>query len=355
MISEIILDQVAKTIKYVRPAPLRSAGALAEEVYRQMQYEFLPVPLVTLQSPAPQIMAGVWSILRETLLAGSADRTLKETVAAVVSKTNECPYCIESHAIMLHAAADHDTASAIMQGAPERIQDQRLRAAVAWMQAHQTAGAPLLLPSPFSQADLPEIIGTAVAFHYINRMVNVFLGETLLPLPQVLKTPTHRLYAALEGQRVVTSLRAGASLRLLPDAPLPDDLAWAAGSPAVAGAFARFARVVDEAGSAALPDAVRTLVYERIHAWDGHPVSLGRHWVEDAIGPLAPAQRASARLALLSALASYQVDQSVIDQFRAAHPTDTELIAVTAWASFTAARRAGEWLWEPSALMETLS
>ena len=50
---------------------------------------------------------------------------------------------------------------------------------------------------------------------------------------------------------------------------------------------------------------------------------------------------------LLTALASYQVDSDIVDAFRAqssASRADADLIAATAWASLTAARRAGEWL-----------
>jgi hypothetical protein len=50
---------------------------------------------------------------------------------------------------------------------------------------------------------------------------------------------------------------------------------------------------------------------------------------------------------LLTALASYQVDASVVEDFRLRYPDDAQLIATTAWASFTAARRASVWFVEP--------
>jgi hypothetical protein len=57
-------------------------------------------------------------------------------------------------------------------------------------------------------------------------------------------------------------------------------------------------------------------------------------------------------LTLLTALASYQVDKSIVEDFRSHYPEDAQLIAATAWASFTAARRVGVWLAEPFALFE---
>ncbi len=59
------------------------------------------------------------------------------------------------------------------------------------------------------------------------------------------------------------------------------------------------------------------------------------------------AHRAAARLTLLTALASYQVDSSIVEDFQLQYPDDAQLIAATAWASFTAARRVGLWLAQP--------
>ena len=56
--------------RYVKPVPYSSATRLTADVYRQMQADFLPIPLLTLHSPAPEVLAGVWSMLREALLAG---------------------------------------------------------------------------------------------------------------------------------------------------------------------------------------------------------------------------------------------------------------------------------------------
>ena len=77
MIAETIREQMAKTIQYVQPVPYGSATGLTAEVYEQMQADFMPAPLVALHSPVPEVMAGVWSMLRETLLAGPA-RARKE-------------------------------------------------------------------------------------------------------------------------------------------------------------------------------------------------------------------------------------------------------------------------------------
>ena len=72
---------------------------------------------------------------------------------------------------------------------------------------------------------------------------------------------------------------------------------------------------------------------------------MSRHWAEEVIANLDDVHKPAARLALLTALASYQVDEGVINAFRAYQPGDDELINATAWASFTATRRIGSWLY----------
>jgi len=349
MITEMILAQIAKTIKYVKPVPFGSATGLAAEVYQQMRADYLPLPLLTLHSPAPAMMAGVWSVLRETLLAGRVDRTLKEVVAATVSKINECPFCVDAHTMMLHATSDHDVAGAIRQGDYDRIQEPQLHALARWVLANRTPHANGALPPPFFDHEAPEIIGVAVAFHYINRMANVFLGDSPLPTPPALRGVAGRLLGITAGKRFVRRLQPGHSLKFVPQAKLPDDLSWAAANPAVAGAFAGLAGVVEEAGRRVLPEPVRFLVAERIGAWHGEAMGLSRSWVEEAVVELREAHRAAARLALLTAFASYQVDAGGVEDFQAHYPDDAQLIAATAWASFSAARRAGVWFAAPLA------
>jgi AhpD family alkylhydroperoxidase len=343
MIAETITERMAKSIRHVKAVPYGTAAGLTAEVYEQIRADFLPVPLLTLHSPVPNVMAGVWSILRETLLAGQVDRAHKEAVAAMVSKLNACPFCVDAHTSLLHATSNHDVAGAILRGDYDSIHDEQLHALVQWTLANRTSNANGMFPPPFAPDEAPEIIGTAIAFHYINRMVNVFLGDTLLPLPSALKGLTGRL-------QMLRRLQPSHSLKFVPQARVPDDLSWAAANEAVAGAFAGLAQVVEVAGERVLPKAVRVLVSQRIQAWNGGDMAISRRWVDDAVVEVKQEYRAAARLALLTALASYQVDSSVVDDFRSHYPDDAQLIVATAWASLTAARRVGVWVAEPFAM-----
>jgi hypothetical protein len=135
----------------------------------------------------------------------------------------------------------------------------------------------------------------------------------------------------------------GRSLHLLPAAPLPADLRWATGAPTVAAAFARASTVIEAAGRAAVPPAVRDKVRSELDEWTGAPPGPSRAWVQPAVAELSLEDRPAGRLALLTALASYQVDDRVVADYRAGNPDDRTLIEITAWASLAAARRLAQW------------
>lgn len=248
---------------------------------------------------------------------------------------------------MLHAMAEHDAVEAILQGQSDQIKNPEVRAMIEWASASRTPDSPLLLTPPFTPDDAPEIIGVAVAFHYLNRMANIFMDEALLPIPSRLtglKRVVNQLSGSLMKDLMVPLSSPGESLPFLPEVSLPADLAWAAPNPHVAGAYARLAAVVEAAGQQSLPMVIRVLVQQQVQNWQGEDPGLSRRWLEEAIAGLNEAHKPAARLALLTALASYQVDEGIIKAFRSQHPEDDKLIGATAWASFTATRRVGTWL-----------
>jgi AhpD family alkylhydroperoxidase len=302
-------------------------------------------------------------MLRETLLAaGVTTRTAKETVAAAVSLGNACPYCVEIQSATLHGLArstglggqppntpSRQDALAVAAGRIESITDPASRDLAAWARASGRQETGARHPALFPAGHVPELTGVAVTFHYLNRMVNVFLRDSPLPpsVPAAARGGVRRVLGRLMGHTARNHPAPGAALHLLPDAPLPPDLSWAAASPSIAAAFARGAAAIETAASQSVPQPVRDLLSTTLVSWNGQPPGLGRSWAEDPVSALPAAHRPAARLALLTALASYQVTQSDIDEFRLAQPHDRALIELTAWASLAAARRIGTWIPAP--------
>ncbi len=335
-------------IRYVRPVSSRAARGLVKEIYGQIMGEFgtLGEPL-TLHSPQPALLAGVWCSFRESLVAGLVPRALKEIAAVSISRLNQCPYCADAHSVMLRAAEGHEAASRIRNGSQAEISDQKQRAVAEWALATRAPGAKILSRPPFSTSEAPEFIGTAVWMHYINRMSKIFLGKTLIPLKSDLmglRSLAERLggwYFAGPVRRVRVS---GTSLRLLPQKKLPADLSWASPSPAIAQAFAAFADAAETAGAEALVPEVRESVIETVSTWNGTDPPLELSWLEDRLARQNSTSRPPLRLALLAALAPDRIVEGIVQDFQARIPGDEKLLGAIAWSSFAAARRIGCWL-----------
>lgn len=346
-------------VRHVTPVRPRAARGLVAEVYAGLERDFgMLAPPVILHSPVPPVMAACWLMLAESLLAsGTVTRAAKEAVAAEVSAANTCPYCVDVHTATLHALTP-STPPALTTWA--RTTSTARTASIPPALTTSAApgeSAPPALTSSARTASIPppgdtvgaELVGVVVTFQYINRMVNVFLGESPLPpnVPRAAHGPAMRLFGRAMRPAARRPVTPGGSLGLLPAAPLPADLGWAAAVPNLGGAFGRAAAVIEEHGRRSVPGEVRELVADRVAAWDGEAPGPGRHWVEEAVAGLSAGHRRAGRLALLTALASYQVDAGVVADFRRAVPDERALVEVTAWASLTAARRVGAWCAAP--------
>ena len=339
-------------IKNITPVSPASADGIVAEVYAQIKRDFgAIVEPFSLHSPSPKLLAGVWTACRETELIGIVPRNMKEIIAAAVSTTNQCPYCVDAHTIMLDAVGEHKASSALSNKTISGISDPKLRAISEWALSTRSPNSTIIHSPPFSQEEAPEIIGMAVLYHYINKMVSFFLTETPLPSNRGwMKGTLKRMagwYFSFSANRPKLQ---GESLRLLPDSELPSDLIWAQDSQWVAQAFARFAAVIDEIGEEILSEDVRHCVQSYVKAWDGESPGISRQWVEQAIQNLDDKSKVVGRLILTTAIAPYQVDDEMIEHFRADYPKEETLLGALAWGSFTVARRIGTWLYTPSSI-----
>ncbi|WP_018657671.1 carboxymuconolactone decarboxylase family protein [Actinomadura flavalba] len=337
--------QAPGQISYVAPIRYEAAHGLVADVYAQVERDFgLLAPPVILHAPAPDVLAAAWALLRETLVAGDpARRAVKEAVAAGVSRANTCPYCVDVHGAMLFGLARDADAAAVAAGRFDAVGDRRLREAVTW--AARTGTDPRA-PAPVEDAHRAETTGVALAFHYYNRMVSVFLPGS--PFPPGASPRVRGGLSRVVGRTMRSSARRayppGAALPLLPAdtaAPAGSGAVWAAGDPVITETFARVAAVLAAAGERSLPGTVRALVTERVAAWDGKAPPLAGDPLGGALDALPEADRPAGRLALLTALAAYRVDDRVVADFRATAPDDATLVEAVAWSAFTAACRVG--------------
>jgi hypothetical protein len=336
---------VQRQVRYVTPVPAAAATGLVSAVYRQVADELrLVVPPALLHSPSPDVLAGYWMLTREPLMpAGAVDRATKETVAAAVSVANICPYCVDMHSVGMYDLCTEQDAEAVVSDRLDEIADPGLRAVAAWARVAHRPDDPLVRRPPFPAGARPELVGTVVGFHYLTRMVNVFLANFLLP-PGLGPRARRRFKRGVSRVLRPTLREArepGRAVGLLPAAAVPATARWALASPTIAAAVARSFAAFEAAGARALPVAVRELVRTRLAGWRGEEPGLSRQWCEDLVAGLPEEDRPAGRLALLTAFASYQVDDDVVREFRHRHPADPSLVDATAWASFAAAERVG--------------
>jgi alkylhydroperoxidase family enzyme len=348
MLGERIAASVAqRQVKYLTPVPPQAATGLVARVYAQVADESrIVAPPALAHSPAPRTLAAYWMLMREPLVAtGLVDRLAKEAVASAVSVGTICPYCVDMHSTGMYDLSTEHDAEAIARDRADEVDDPRLRALAAWGRTAHLPDTASPDTAPFPEEHRPELVGVVVSFHYLTRMVNVFLSSFLLP-PRLGPTARRRFKQGI-GRVLAPTLRAyrepGRSLPLLPDAAPPPEAAWAAASPTVSAAVARSYAAFEEAGVRSVPAGVRDLVLRRLSRWRGEETGLRRDWCEDLLLELPDEQRAAARLALLTALASYQVDEEVVDECRRCGADDVALVETAAWASFVAARQVGMW------------
>jgi hypothetical protein len=205
--------------------------------------------------------------------------------------------------------------------------------------------APFVHPvnPPFTAQEAPEIIGTAVTTHYITRMIDVLLtNKALVPVNNTfLKNILKRGIALVFSSSIRKNRNPGESLLFLPEAILPDDFQWAKSHPIISRAFACFAAAADAAGESVLSEEIRSTVQRFIDDWEGKEPGLGRSWVEQTVKKITGPSKIAAKLALLTAITPYQIDDDLVRDFRSAYKEDIQLLNVLSWSSFTAARKIG--------------
>jgi len=345
----VVDDMTPKQVRFVKAVLVSEADGLVGEVYQQIREDFQLVPPLTLFSPAEELLAGVWSMWRESqFVTGQVSRPIKEAIAATVSSTNSCPYCVDAHTGMLHASSDHDVVSGILHNDSAAIADKRIRDIVNWALETRNPGSKVLKHPPFNADEAPEIIGTALVYHFVNRMVNIFLVDTPMPVPasaKKLRSFASRIFGATVGKRITGRTPVAArSLRFVPNADVHDDLAWMSTNPDIATAFAGCIQIINTMAESRVPVEVQTIVNRKLEQWNGDDKGISRHWLEQSLENISHQYKPVARLCLLAAFAPYQVDENVIQDYRQVHPDDYSLLITTAWASMAATCAINMWV-----------
>ncbi len=302
----------------VQPEQPGQSDALAGAIYDQMRAEFFVAGPFVLHHEIPELLAAAWTLVRETLLVGEANRGQKEIVAWAVSQGNRCSFCVDTHGRAKAAAKADDTLL-------ER-----------WARSSTSADGVSEVAAP---SDLDrhraEYLGTLTAFHYLNRMANVLLSDKADPAPGVINCMTRSMAKVMMGGILNkgVGLVPGESLPLLPehDSITAWRPGWAADSATVLSAMAGWSTVIENEAAERFAPTLLAMLGNRFARWDGEPQPREFANME----PLA-------RLAVLTVEAPHRVTTDDVDASIAAS-SSADTLAMVAWAAQRAARRCAGW------------
>lgn len=103
------------SIQYLSPLRHPPKHSLVGQVYRQIKQELgIIADPFRLHAPVPELLAGLWSVTREIGVARQVPWPVKEAVAAAVSQSNACPYCVEIHAAIASVGTNQPLAPLLL-------------------------------------------------------------------------------------------------------------------------------------------------------------------------------------------------------------------------------------------------
>ncbi len=333
--------------KFFHPTTLTGAKGLAKEVLVQSQRDFFINGTITSHAACPSLMAGMWVGGREIALTNQhLPAWLKKAMGAALSEVNKCPYCEDMLLSLTHGAKKDNVANSLRQHAMESIHDEETLKRLKWTKASIHRHAVELQDPPFSSAEMPEALGTLIVFNYTNKISDFTMAGS--PVPSILRSGALKIFGLELQQSSALNLEHGVSLDLLPKAEFPEDFHWAASNSLVMEGLSRWNSVVEEEIDQVLSRETQHSIKDNLRTWSGGKAPLSRRWVEEEIQGHRGAERDKARLALLVAKASYQIDDGVIEQVMDHDVDEADLVRLGAWGAFMGAKTIAKWCWDAS-------
>jgi AhpD family alkylhydroperoxidase len=332
-----------QTMRYVSAVPPRQASGLTRRVYEMIREDFFRNGSLTSRSRVPEVMAAIWTLGRESMLVEDrVDRTTKDAMSAVLSQINDCPYCEDMLISLVHAAGEHEAAGDIFEGKDFDASSDLLRRRLEWLRTVATVGEDDVPETPFTEEQLPEIIGTLMGMTDINRYSHVVMEASPVGTPFGLRSIKAWALRAFGAELSVTRTRPlvpGRALDLLPPAELPADMRWAEANPRVAAAVSRWVATVEREGAKVVSQETREVVLEALNRWNGEAMPLDVGWIQEDVQGLAGRDESIARLAVVLAKAPYRVTEKMVTDVTGEARDEERFVRILAWSSFAAARR----------------
>lgn len=296
---------------------------------------------ISLHAILPDLLKGIWGILRETvIIEDHVSRKVKEAVGAAVSASNECPYCVDAHTIMIIGLKDKLVADAIVKKNLDLIEDDEVRKIVNWSFNTRNFKSMVINNPPFDAKAAPEIIGTAVFFHYLNRLVTIFLGPTILPLnihffKGMMKSMAAKMFSGVLNAEKKAGEQKGSYANI-------KGLYWTAENPRVQYVFTYFFHVVSELAKEHIPEEVQGFIKDQIMDWDGSDMENTKD-LDAVVSVVSKKNQPLARMLYLTAFSPHRIQDYHFKEFHMFYNgRDEQILSSLSWASLLTAIRIGD-------------
>lgn len=336
--------------KYLYDLNFKNATGLSKSVFDQMKQDFTMAEPFTISYPSEQQLVYRWMLNREAYLVNTnVERVLKDAVAYGVSIANQCPFCAEGHEMMI-AASGHRQEAKLIQHSNEQ-NEGKIFSIANWAKQSYDPTSDLIKSPPFSPQEAPELIGTFYCFNVTNRLANLFLGESPVPIPKNQKLL--RSMMAFVATRfvmkpfVTRKLESGKSLSL---ASLPAEEhshLWTQEVPTVSTAFSAVLDHLNKIEKESIPKVIVEKVVRVLENWNGQKWPPRGQWLNEQMEGIDTLDQPLYKLALLVMFASYSVTEEDILAFRELHPEDQSLIDLCYWAANKVSIRMLDWIAKP--------
>ena len=333
-----------KNIKYVQN---RKAQGKLKQLYKHIELNFGKVaePFV-LHSLNEKLAAGVWAMLYETVLAeGKVKRSLKEAIATCVSEINICSYCVDAHSIMIFGTEKtlQDNISNIKNGKTEaKSKEDKI---ILWAMNNLNFEHPIILNPPFSKEEAPEIIGTAALFHYINRMVTLFAGDTPLPTNKMRNFVFNIASKFIFGKAIRKEKKAGASLIFIDETIIHDGFEWASGNSEIQKAFQYFNYQAELNIDQILSPELIALLKSFSTKPELLQQTFGNENLENFLAKVEPSEREIAEFCFLTMFEPHKVYEKHYQNLKQKFK-DEEILQIAAFVSMLIAEKIGNKLFK---------
>jgi arsenate reductase-like glutaredoxin family protein len=319
-------------INYIKKSEAKNK---LKSIYKHIEENFgkLVEPIV-LHSINTELTLSVWSVLYETVLvSGEIKRSLKEAVATCISEINKCQYCVDAHSIMIFGTEKelYKTILTIKNG--NTILESKADKIMYWAISNFDFENSIIENPPFNRKEAPEIIGTAILFHYINRMVSIFAGYSPLPISIMKEFISKFVSTFIFSKAINKSKFKGESLLFIESKNQQFTFDWANESPEISKAFQYlkcYSRLdVDKIISSELIENLMVLS-TNLHLL---MPTLGKGDLERFLSKVKLSEKKVAEYCYLIMFESYKIEGKHIHYLKQEY-TDEEILLITSLISF---------------------